>query len=410
MKELFKNKSFIYIWLGQSTSALGGTFAAFIMSWLAYEFTGSKVAMGSVWVFYMIPSLLTQLLSGPYLDRWDRRNVMVFSEWLRASVFLAGFILFITDSLGLWYLYSMAILMGIAEPLFRPSSMAYVAQILPQDKLIQGNSFLEGTMQLMMLIGPVLGGLLLQILGAELILGLLVLTLGGSGFFLCLLPKSKHQYVKKENWLTQFKEGISFYKMYPVMLGIGILLMLMNFCSGAANPMYLPYITEHLGGSTLQYGLFTSSFSLGMMAGSVFMGSRSREPKDRRLVMLGSSLFLGLGFIVLGLSSSYVLSLAIVMIQGIMIMIFGIHNTTLYQKRVPEHLRGRVFSIRILLAQSGMPVGAMVGGIVAEAWNIPVLFISIGCIMTLVILTSLVTPIFRQLNDQAQGPETLQSV
>ncbi|GAA0353079.1 MFS transporter [Bacillus horti] len=393
-----QNRSFMFIWLGQSASALGGTFTTFLMSWLAYEFTGSMVAMGSVWVFYMVPSIIVQLISGPYLDRWDRRAVMVFSEWVRAGTFLIALILFFTGQLGLVYLYIIALVMGIAEPLFRPSSMAYVAQILPKDKLVQGNSSLEGTMQLMMLIGPALAGLLLQLIGVQIIIGMLVIVLGLAGFFLFLLPKSNHTYVQKEGWFTQFKEGLSFYKIYPVLLGVGILLMLMNFCVGAVSPMYLPYVTEVLSGSTFQYGLFMSAFSLGMVLGSVLIGA-AKEPKDRRKLMLGAAFLEGVGFLVLGVSSVYVLSLLVAVIQGIFIMSFNIHNTTLYQRRVPEHLRGRVFSIRILLAQAGVPVGALLGGIVADAWGVSILFLAIGSLITLVAIIAFLTPIFKQLND-----------
>ncbi|MGG3623957.1 MFS transporter [Bacillus gobiensis] len=403
MKELFKTRSFLWIWLGQAASALGGTFAVFIMSWLVYDLTGSKIAMGSIWVFFMIPSLLTQLLSGPYLDRWDRRSVMVFSEWLRAGVFLAGALLYFTNLLTLWHMYAIAVLMGIAEPLFRPASMAYVAQVLPKERLMKGNSFLEGTNQLMMLIGPALGGVLLQFTGAGFILGLLVLTLAGAGFFLCLLPKSDHHFEKKESWFSQFKEGLSFYKMYPVLLGVGLLLMVMNFCTGAAIPMFLPYVTDYLGGNSIQYGLFTSAFSLGMILGAVITGSL-KEPKNRRAVMLGVALFEGSLFIVLGISTNFIVSFIVTVLHGILAITFNIHNTTLYQRRVPDHLRGRVFAVRILLAQAGMPVGAMLGSIVAETWSIPILFFIIGGLMTIVTVTAFCLPIFHQLNDDVSAP------
>jgi MFS family permease len=153
MTELFRNRAFIFLWLGQAASGLGGTFATFIMSWLVYELTGSLVAMGSIWVATMVPGLITQLWSGPYLDRWNRKKVMIFSEWMRAVAFLIPAIMFTIGDLQVWHLYLTAVIIGVAEPLFRPSSMAFVAEILPKDRLNQGNSFLEGTMQVMFLIG-----------------------------------------------------------------------------------------------------------------------------------------------------------------------------------------------------------------------------------------------------------------
>jgi len=71
-KELFNNRTFTLVWLAQAASGLGHTFAAFILSWLVYELTGSKVAMGSIWLCYMLPNLAVQLLAGPFLDRFGR--------------------------------------------------------------------------------------------------------------------------------------------------------------------------------------------------------------------------------------------------------------------------------------------------------------------------------------------------
>ncbi|WML49035.1 MFS transporter [Neobacillus sp. PS3-34] len=158
MKELLKNRKFMFLWLAQGASGLGSTFATFALSWLVYKMTGSKVAMGSIWVVFMLPNMVIQMFAGLYLDRWDRKKVMVFSEWFRAAAFLVPAILMPMDLLETWHLYLVSIAIGIAQPLFYPASMAYVADILPKDNLIKGNSLLEGTGQVMMLLGLHLEG------------------------------------------------------------------------------------------------------------------------------------------------------------------------------------------------------------------------------------------------------------
>ena len=176
------------MWLAQAASGLGHTFAAFIISWLVYELTGSKVAMGSIWLCYMLPSLIVQLWAGPFLDRWQRRKVMIFAEWQRALVYLLPSILYTQGRLEVWHLYLVAVLAGTAEPLFRSSSMAYIPEILPPNQLIRGNSVLEGTAQVFMLSGPALGGLMVANLGAISVLLGLVAVLGLAGLLLCLVP------------------------------------------------------------------------------------------------------------------------------------------------------------------------------------------------------------------------------
>jgi MFS family permease len=148
---------------------------------------------------------------------------MVFSEWLRAAVFLAGTLLYFTDFLAIWHMYVIAVFMGIAEPLFRPSSMAYVAQMLPKDRLVKGDAFLEGTNQMMMLIVPALGGPLLQFHWCRFNFGTIGSNVNSCCFFYFPAPKTMKSEEKKESWFSPFKEGLGFYKGNPVLLGVGLL-------------------------------------------------------------------------------------------------------------------------------------------------------------------------------------------
>lgn len=400
MKELFLDRKFVFLWLAQAASGLGSTFATFSISWLVYDMTGSKMAMGSIWLAFMLPNIIIQMFAGPYLDRWDRKKVMIFSEWFRGAVFLIPALLLPLGLLESWHLYVVSIAIGLAQPLFYPASMAYVADILPKENLTKGNSVLEGTGQLMTLLGPTLGGIMISLFSVELVLFILIFALGVSGILLMMNPSSKKQRVEqKESWFIQFKEGLQFYRIYPVLFWVGIMMMFINFSSGAAQPMFLPYITDELGGTAFQYGLFTSAFSLGMVGGSLITGLL-KEPRNRKRVMLGSLFMGGLLFIGLAWTPYYWLALVFSFGQGLFAIIFNINNTTLYQRRVPDHLRGRVFSVRILLAQAGIPFGAALGGMFAEAFSIPLLFAVLGMLTIFTNLICWIHPIFEKLNDQ----------
>ncbi len=264
---------------------------------------------------------------------------------------------------------------------------------------MKGNSILEGTGQIMMLFGPSLGGLLITAFGVEVVLLFLVISLGLSGLLLMLNPSSKKStIVKRESWFVQFREGLQFYRVYPVLFWVGIMMMFINTSSGAAQPMFLPYVLDDLGGTAFQYGLFTSAFSFGMLAGSLLTGIRE-QPKNRKQVMLGSLFLNGLLFLGLAWTPFYWVALVLSFGQGLFAIIFNINNTTLYQQRVPNHLRGRVFSVRILLAQAGVPFGAALGSIIAESFSISILFLVLGCLICLTTILCFLNPIFNNLNN-----------
>ncbi len=403
MKELIKNRSFIFLWAAQGASSLGHTFSAFVIACLVYELTGSKLAMSGMHIAFMVPNLSMQLLAGPYLDRWNRRAVMIFSQWTRAAVYLAAVVLYPLGLLEVWHLYLITIVSGAVEPLFRASSMAYVAEILPKSHLMQGNSLLQGTVQVLMLAGPALGGLLVTTAGAGVVLICLVGALGLAGLLLCRVPQATQpKREQSESWFAQFREGVKFFQVYTVLFWVGMLLTVINACNGASQPMFLPFVKEELGGTEQHYGIFTSASSAGMLLGSLWTGLR-KDPQNRRLAMLGSLLLGGLMLGGLGWVRSFPAAVALTAGSGFFSLMFTINNTTLYQKRVPEELRGRVFAVRMLMAQAGIPIGSMIGGLYAEAWGIRSLFTALGAVMVLVTAAALLAPVYHKLNDPAPG-------
>lgn len=402
IKTLLKLPGFIKLWLATIASGLGSTFGVFILSWLVYEISGSKLAMGTVWVFYLVPGLVVQLLGGPFIDRWNKKLIMIVSEWARAIIFLIPAILYPFGMLELWHFYILVVFLGLSEPLFRPAFMAYIPEITPKELLMKANSLLDGTAQIMFLIGPVLGGLLVASFGPSIVLTILVSCLSLAGVVLFFLPKyqgEQKEKQKKKSWWADFKEGLGFYRMYPVLFFVGMMMMMVNFSSGAAQPMFLPYISEEFQGSAFQYGLFTSFFSVGMIAGSLLTGLLP-EPKNRKRVMLGSIFLTGVSTLLLAISPYYILALISSFFSGMFAIVFNINNTTLYQRWVPQELRGRVFAVRILLAQAGVPVGAAVGGIVAEIMGVRILFGMLGGLIMIIATICYLIPIFSKLNQQ----------
>lgn len=355
---------------------------------------------------YLIPLLLVQLLVGPFLDRWDLRKVMVASEWIRGVAYLLPAVMLTLGQLQPWHLFVSAMMMGCMEPLFRPAAMAYLPSVVSKERLVKANSLLEGTMNFAMLAGPPVAGLMLMMWDAHLILYLLVMLMGTAGGVIWFLPPITKIATGKEKttWMQQFREGASFYQVQPVLLGTGLLIMVGNLCFSAANPMYLPYVLEVLGGSTLHYGLLMSSLSLGMMGGSLFMGWRS-EPRRKKLFMLGANTIGGICLGLLSLVYWYPLALGLALISGFFLIWFNILNTTLYQRLVPEELRGRVFSLRILLAQGGMPVGAFAGGMIAQSWGVTTLFAIAGGMIVMASMVAWYLPVFRQLDREWEEPQ-----
>ncbi|PRX38523.1 putative MFS family arabinose efflux permease [Planifilum fimeticola] len=400
MPSLLLKRSFFPIWIGQAVAGTGGSFATFVQSWLMYELTGSKLAMGSLWLVFMLPGILVQLVSGPYLDRWEPKRVMIAVQWSRAAIFLLPFGMLTMDALEAWHLYLTTVVTGMTEHLFRPAGMAYVAGAFPAEKLARVNSILEGTMQLTLLTGPALAGwVLAESEGDSLpVLAALIAMMAGSGASLLLLPRTERgKNKKKETWLRQLAEGFRFFRLSPLFLWTGLLMTAVNFCAGAFLPMVLPFVTERLGGSSAEYGLYMAAYPLGFMLGTLYTGWAG-EPSDRRRLMLGGLLVQGGFMVLIAWTRSFPVALMLETGIGVCAALFTVQNTTLYQRHVPAELRGRVFVLRMLIARIGFPLGALFAGGFAEWMGLPLLFTLLGGIVLAASASAWLSPVYRELN------------
>lgn len=401
MKSLFLSRSFLFLWFAQFASGLGNTFSVFILSWILYSLTNSASIIGLFWFIFMVSSLLSQLISGPFLDKINYKMVMIFSNLGRSITFIAPIIFIYLGNLNQTLLFIIAILIGFLEPIFRPASMAMVAKMVDKELLLKANSLLEGTMQITMLIGPILGGVLVSIASPISVLIILVFSLFISSVLLMFIPSNKVKIItdkpSKFNWLTDFREGLSFYKTNTLFLWLGVIIFATNFSAGAIQPLLLPYVIEHLGGSSFEYGLMTSAIALGMILGSFISGIIIKDTALKNY-MLGSLLLGGATIIGLGFSSTFSVALIFVMFNGFFIIIFNVNNTTLYQKKVPADLRGRVFSIRLLLSKISLPFGAAMSGLLIQTMDYHLLFVLLGFISIFPVVIAWFLPAFAQLN------------
>lgn len=399
MFTLLRERSFLIVWIGHAASSLGNTFSGFALAWLVYFITGSKLAMGSMMVVFMISRSISLLWFGPYIDKWNKKLVMVFSQFVGGLTFVFPFIMYLVDAIQIWHLVFILALSGLIVPLYQPSALAYIAQIVPKEQLLKANSLIDSTAQFMLLIGPVLSGIMLYALGAEAVLLALILLLCSSGIILLFAKSIRIEHITQESWSKKFKTGLRFYKTNRFLLWMALLLVILNFCKGAFFPMFLPFITEVIGGTTIHFGFFESCLGLGMIFGTLWVGFRKAAPKNLRNIMLGSVIIDGLFSIVLGLVPVYAISLVCIMISGFCMPVMTVNNTTLYQKHVPQELMGRVFAVRILLTTIATPLGAIFGGMIAEFWGIPVLFSFVGLIMITSASLAFLIPSLRQVND-----------
>jgi MFS family permease len=402
-KHVFRNPQFLFIWLGNAVSELGGAFGTFCNSILIYQLTGSSMALGSMWLLYFIPSLILQLFIGPFIDKWSRKWIMIFSQWSRALVFLLPLLAVISGDLQTWHIYTVQIIVGLITPLYVPANHAITPTIVSKDQLSTANAYIDGMVRLMTFLAPISGGIVIEYIGIIPTLSLVCILLSTSGTLLLFIKEKRDTLSIRKTWLEDFSEGISFFFKQRIIVWLGIFLAFVQFGVGVTMVTTLPYITINLSGSYADYGYFMAAFPIGYAIGTLLVGKI--RLKSRRLLLLGSLAIGGLTFIWLFFIQSIALAIPTEIIAGIAMAIFSVHNITICQQTVPNHLMGKIFSVRLLIVRGAMPLGVLVGGLLSEILGVRPLYLLIGSIIFTVSLIGILHPYFKFIDSFAPSKD-----
>jgi len=145
-------------WVGQTISNLGGSFTLFALPLLVFQLTGSALDLGLVMAFEFLPYLLFGLLLGAWVDRVNRRRMMILVDLARAVVvasipFLAGLGL-----LTVWWVYAVAFATSTLKILFDAGEFAAIPSLVGGDDLVKANGHIQASYSAAMFLGPVLAG------------------------------------------------------------------------------------------------------------------------------------------------------------------------------------------------------------------------------------------------------------
>ncbi|MEH6892480.1 MFS transporter [Bacillus sp. JJ864] len=402
-QHVFTNHSFLCLWLGETISELGGAIGALCNSLLLYELTGSKSAMGTLWLTYFIPSLILQLFIGPFIDRISRKYIMMWSQVLRGIVFFLPVILMFSGQIEIWSLFVIQVVLGILQPLYIPAASSLLPTIVEHGKLTRANAWLDGTVRTMSFLAPTLGGLLIAYIGTSstyIMVGALFLI---SACSLGYLHESSVTNVRKQvTWLKQIISGYQYFFKQRPLIWLGFFTSLVQFSVGVTMVINVPFIIEELNETSFSYGMFMGSFPFGYVIGSFLVGKWG-DTWPRRYMMLSGLLMGGLSFFLLGFVTSFPLAVLCEILGGICFPFFNIHQTTLLQKIVPSHLMGQIFSVRLFLIRATIPLGILFAGQIVEISGIRFLYILIGSFIMIPALFSMLLPFVSFLDEEKES-------
>lgn len=371
--QAIRQPGFPRLWLGQSVSLLGSqvTLVALPLTAVLTLHAGAG-QMGLLRMASSVPFLLFGLLAGAWVDRRSRLSVLTFSSLGQAAL------LALIPTLALWHglrievLYAIAFLIGILTVLFDVAYQAFLPSLVRLESLVDANSKLETSRSMAQVIGPSLGGVLVQLVTAP----LAILADAGSFVVLAAMlrsirdPESRPDPVERPSLLREVREGLRALLGQPVLRAITISTTLVNLTISILTPILLLYLARTLHLTPTLIGVLLMVAGLGGVLGALAGGAAARWMSAPLVIGLGLVLC-GVGCLLIAAATGPLLLVMAMLVAGLGAWGFGVpfsnvNQLTLRQALTPARLQARVHATSRTLTWGAIPIGALVGGQLGE--------------------------------------------
>ena len=393
------NKDFTLVVIGQIISLFGNSILRFALPLYLLKETGSATIFGIVTACSFLPMIVLSILGGVLADRVNKKNIMVFLDFLTAIV-----ILIFTIALGKLliiplFIFILMILYGI-QGAYQPSVQASIPFLVKEESIVSANAVINQVNALANLLGPILGGILFSILGLYpiLILSIICFTFSAILEIFINIP-----YEKQITNLSIFKivkkdllESLNFIrKEKPILFKVMILLSCFNLFLSSMLIIGLPVIIiEILEISDRLFGYSQGALAAGGLFGGILagvLGDKLNIKKSYIILLLCSIIVIPMSFaLMLNLSSfiSYIIITVCSFFMMALATTFSIQIMSFVQIQTPSHIVGKVISCLLALAMCAQPVGQALYGFLFDKfiyypWVIILAAALISCIISI---------------------------
>jgi MFS family permease len=339
-------KDIRYYFTADIISQLGSNISLLSLNWFLLEKTGSNEQVAILVLLSVLGSLCTCPFAGIIADRFNRKSILIYSNFIRGFAILTVAILLYSQNFSIYYLYILSVINGVGFNIYLPASKAFVQEITSREVLVRSNGFIEINVQISMLIAGALSGVIYEAFGMYTILVVDSITFLIANLFLLNIKYNRgpvtHIY---ENFLTEFKNGIIYLAKTPA-LSLFVFILLMPHVATISQSVVTPgYVFYHLTSDSVVYGIINMSYGIGAtITCLVFIFASS---------IYFNNFIVSMSFIISILSLSTLICTNTVIIAYIATLFFGLANASIkiillstIMRTVNREYMGRVISVK----------------------------------------------------------------
>ncbi len=376
-------RSFTTLWFGQIVSLIGSAMTWFAFTIWAWEVTGKASALATISFFAFLPTVLFSPIAGAFVDRWNRKLVMLLSDLATAIGTLTIFLIYTFGDLQVWHIYAVSILAGFFTAFQYPAYSAAVTTMLSKDDYARAEGMMGSARALSGILAPIFAAALLGVVGLS---GIMLIDLATFLFaFGTLLFIHVPQPAQTETGLqskgTLWQEivfGFRYINEKKNLRALTVLFMVVGVFLAIGATLMAPLVLSGTGNDESALATVQSTGAVGGIVGAVILSLWGGTKRRIHNVLLGGVGACLLGIALLGFGrhllmwavGSFFFAFFEPFVEG--------GNIAIWQVKVPADVQGRVFSARHLLVQVPYLFGILAAGYLAEGFAIPLVLVGAG--------------------------------
>lgn len=396
MFAVFRKRDFRLIWLAQLISTAGSALTDLAAGIWVYRETGSALAVGLTLMATAVPSLVVGLLAGVYVDRHDRKKIMLWTCLIQGVI--VAFIAVTVEFGSIFGLYALLLLNAGVKQFFDPAYESLIPEMATDEELTAANAFLSIASFGSTAIGFAGAGLLASTIGLTWAFLLDALSFVVCAGLIAMMGRYPMPVPDEEASVAvivaNLKSGMVTLFTTPIIRSLFIVGAFMFVAFGLWNVLLLPFsITDPpagLGATEFEYGLQEGLTSVGFVIGSLLMARYSRLLPEPAWIVVSLTAMgvLGLGY---ALATSVPVAILLVALSGFAQPPSSVSRSVLLQRNTPREMRGRVFSAFYVMRDVIFLIG-MAGAGLADIIDIRLLIVFASCLLFVSAVFTLFAP------------------
>jgi MFS transporter, DHA3 family, macrolide efflux protein len=378
--------SFALLWQGQFVSSLGDVAYEIALGFWVLAATGSTALMGTLMAASTIPRVLVSPFAGVWVDRTDRKRLLVLMDVLRGVAVVAVGVAALAGFLQVWMVFAAGIVIGLGAAFFNPAIGSVTPDIVDREDIVRANSFFSMIGTGSGILGNSVGGYLYAALGAPvmfLVNGISYLVSSASLLFV-KVPQIIRPVANASYW-ADLREGVRYSWERAGLRNLFLMAGIVNFLAVTAIVLILPLFQRSIVLGPGSYGVAMAVLSGGMLLGMALTAAAKVKPGSRLVLLAAGVIATSICWALFPLWERMPLMLILLAVGGAANAVVNVMIGAVLQLTVPQHMRGKVMGFLNTISQGLTPIAMALGGVLGEF--LPLKWVIFTCFAAMLVVS-----------------------